>query len=52
MRKYGVRNKVNICTTHQQYLIIQFSEGLNKEKTVICVLCTMLLEESCEFCAS
>lgn len=49
MRKYGVRNKVNICTTHQQYLIIQFSEGLNKEKTVIC---TMLLEESCEFCAS
>lgn len=52
MRKYVARCKANAYTERQQNLIIQFSEGLCKGKPVICVLCTMGLEESCEFIAS
>lgn len=52
MRKYVAQCKANVCTEWQQNLIIQFSEGLCKEKPVICVLCTIRLEESCEFITS
>lgn len=49
MRKYVARCKANVYTERQQNLIIQSSEGLRKGKPV---LCTMGLEESCEFNAS
>jgi len=39
MRKYVARCKANVYMEHQQNFIIQFSEGLCKEKSVICVLC-------------
>lgn len=51
MRKYVAQCKANVYTEHQQNLVIQFSEGLCKEKPVMCVLSTMGLEESCEFIA-
>lgn len=52
MRKNVAQCKANVYIERQQNLIIQFSEGLCKEKPVICVLWTMRLEESYEFIAS
>lgn len=52
MRKNVARCKANVYIERQRNLIIQFSEGLCKEKPVICVLCTVGLGESYEFIAS
>lgn len=52
MRKNVAQCKANFYIERQWNLIIQFSQGLCEEKPVICVLCTMRLEESYEFIAS